>query len=158
LLHYAEAKIELNQIDQSVYDAIDAVRLRGDIPKLQDSYSDNKLYWKLSDKDEMRKIVRREERIELAFENKRYWDLIRWGNYEGRTDYYTAMVELNKPRLGAKEVADGAGFRTETVLVHNSVFYQRNYLFPLFRVWLENNPTMMKQNGPEWVNGQNPGY
>lgn len=158
LLHYAEAKIELNEIDQTVYDAIDAVRQRGGIPTLKDSYSASDMQWKLTDQDEMRRIVREETRIELAFENKRYWDLIRWGNHEGTTDYYTAMVELNKPRLGAREVPDGDGFKMETVVVHKSVFNERNYLFPLYREWIENNPAIMEQSGPEWVNGQNPGY
>lgn len=157
LLQYAEAKIELHQIDESVFDAIDAVRVRGGIPPLKDSYSGS-LAWKLSDQNELRKIVRREQRIELAFENKRYWDLIRWGNYNGATDYYTAMTELNKPIEGAVEVPDGDGFKMETVRVVSSAFHQKNYLFPIYRGWLESNPTMLKQNGPEWVNGQNPGY
>jgi starch-binding outer membrane protein, SusD/RagB family len=157
LLQYAEAKIELGQIDQSVYNAIDAVRVRGGIPKLEDSYSGS-LAWKLGDQSEMRKIVRREERIELAFENKRYWDLIRWGNYNGATNYYTAMSELNKPMEGAVEEPDGNGFKIKTIHVVSSAFYQKNYLFPIYRGWLESNPNMTKQNGPEWVNGQNPGY
>ncbi|MEJ0033494.1 MAG: RagB/SusD family nutrient uptake outer membrane protein [Bacteroidota bacterium] len=41
LLTYAEAKVELNQIDQSVYDAIDAIRQRSDVlmPKVDPGQS-----------------------------------------------------------------------------------------------------------------------
>lgn len=70
LLMYAEAKIELNQIDQSVLDAINAVRQRPDVnmPPIQNLLS----------QDDMRKIVRHERLVELAFEGLRYFDIRRW--------------------------------------------------------------------------------
>ncbi|QHV97158.1 RagB/SusD family nutrient uptake outer membrane protein [Spirosoma endbachense] len=70
LLTYAEAKIEQNQIDQSVLDAINAVRARGDVKlpaiTLPQSQAD------------LRELVRRERTIELAFEGLRLYDLRRW--------------------------------------------------------------------------------
>lgn len=70
LLTYAEAKIELNQIDQSVLNAINAVRQRGDVmlPALSSTLS----------QAELRDIVRRERTIELAFEGFRLFDVRRW--------------------------------------------------------------------------------
>lgn len=70
LLTYAEAKIELNQIDQSVLNAINAVRQRNDVklPELSASLS----------QAELREIVRRERTIELAFEGFRLFDVRRW--------------------------------------------------------------------------------
>ncbi|QEC51867.1 putative outer membrane starch-binding protein [Anseongella ginsenosidimutans] len=71
LLTYAEAKIELNQVDASVFEAINEVRQRADVgmpaitaPKSQ---------------EEMRSIVRRERMIELAFEGQRFFDIRRYG-------------------------------------------------------------------------------
>lgn len=76
LLMYAEAKIELGQIDESVTNAINQVRARAygvDAAAVS-------LYpaVKIGSVDEMRKAVRIERRMELANENLRYMDLIRW--------------------------------------------------------------------------------
>lgn len=72
LLTYAEAKIELNNIDQSVYNAINAVRTRPDVnmPEIGIGYSQANL----------REIVRKERTIELAFEGLRLYDIRRWKN------------------------------------------------------------------------------
>lgn len=69
LLMYAEARVELNQIDQSVYDAINAVRNRAGLPDITGSHS----------QDELRQIVRQERRVELALEGLRMFDIRRWG-------------------------------------------------------------------------------
>lgn len=70
LLIYAEAKIELNQIDGSVFEAINDIRQRADVnmppvtaPKSQ---------------EEMRRIVRQERMVELAFEGQRFFDIRRY--------------------------------------------------------------------------------
>lgn len=70
LLTYAEAKIELNQIDNSVYDAIDQVRLRAGLPA-----TDRTVY---NSQTKMRELVRRERRVELAMEGLRWYDIQRW--------------------------------------------------------------------------------
>lgn len=64
LLTYAEAKIEADQIDQSVVDAINEVRQRADVnmPPLPG----------VGSQEEMRSIVRHERMVELAFEGLRY--------------------------------------------------------------------------------------
>ncbi|MFR2070538.1 MAG: RagB/SusD family nutrient uptake outer membrane protein [Bacteroides nordii] len=86
LLMYAEAKIEQNQIDDQVLKAINDVRVRAGIPTLQDTYDKTSF-----EQNELRDILRRERRIEFAFECKRYWDLIRWR---------TAEIVLNEPYYG----------------------------------------------------------
>lgn len=89
MLMYAEAKIELNQIDQSVLDAINKVRARA----YKCDYTDTASYPAITttDQKELRKIVRRERRVELAFEGLRYYDLIRWR---------IAKKALNMPNCG----------------------------------------------------------
>ncbi|MCW9706626.1 RagB/SusD family nutrient uptake outer membrane protein [Fodinibius salsisoli] len=72
LLTYAEAKIELNEIDQSVYDAINAVRQRDDVSMPPITSAD------ASSQTEMRAVVRKERTIELAFEGLRLFDIRRW--------------------------------------------------------------------------------
>lgn len=69
LLTYAEAKIELGEIDQSVLDAINAVRGREsvDLPPVT-----------TTNQDELRTILRRERRVEFAMEEHRLFDIRRW--------------------------------------------------------------------------------
>ncbi len=70
LLMYAEAKIELNDIDQSVYDAINDIRQRPTVnmPVITAGKT----------QDELRDIVRDERVKELAFEGLRIYDINRW--------------------------------------------------------------------------------
>ena len=70
LLMYAEAKIEKGDIDQSVLDAINEIRQRPSVQMPEIT---------TMDQDELRKAVRQERKIELAYEGFRYYDLKRWG-------------------------------------------------------------------------------
>lgn len=76
LLIYAEAMIEQNKIDDSVLKAINMVRARA----YKCGVGETTKYPAITttDQTELRKIVRRERRVELAFEGLRYYDLIRW--------------------------------------------------------------------------------
>lgn len=145
LLNYAEAKIEAGSIDNTVTNAIDKIRGRAGIPTLQNTYG------RTLNQTELREIVRRERRVELAFENKRYWDLIRWK---------TAMDLLNKPKYGVDIVQQNGKWVYNTrAVVHTQQFFQKNYLFPIYQGWIDANAEIKKQNGGDgWVNGQNPGY
>ncbi len=69
LLIYAEAKIEDNTIDASVYEAINRVRRRAQMPALQEGLSQQQL----------RSALRYERKIELANDGLRWYDLRRWG-------------------------------------------------------------------------------
>lgn len=76
LLIYAEAKIELNEIDNSVLNAINQVRARA----YKVSASQTTLYPAVTTTDQvkLRKILRAERRMEFANEGLRYMDIIRW--------------------------------------------------------------------------------
>lgn len=69
LLMYAEAQNEAVGPDQSVYDAINKVRARSNMPPVAQGLS----------VDEMRETIRLERRIELAGEGHRWFDIKRWG-------------------------------------------------------------------------------
>lgn len=69
LLLYAEAKIEANDIDASVYTAINRVRRRALMPDLPNGLSQAQL----------RKALRYERKVELANDGLRWYDLRRWG-------------------------------------------------------------------------------
>lgn len=67
LLSYAEAKNEASGPNASVYEAVNLVRQRSELPALKTGLT----------KEEMRIAIHRERRVELAFEEKRWYDLIR---------------------------------------------------------------------------------
>lgn len=101
LLMYAEASIELGQIDQTVLDAMNIVRARAyGVNKDQtDSYPEITSM----DQTTLRRLVRVERRMELSMEGLRYMDLIRWR---------LAEKALNRDIYGMLDVAD---LRTKVV-------------------------------------------
>ncbi len=101
LLMYAEAKIELGEIDQTVHDAINKVRARA----YKVAATQTSLYPAVTStvKADLRKIVRSERRMEFALEGIRYMDIIRWK---------LAAKVLNIPNYNMLDPAD---LRTKVV-------------------------------------------
>lgn len=94
LLTYAEAKIELDEIDSSVLEAINRVRARAYNTSVEATN-----YPKIvtTNIDELRTIIKRERRVEFAKEGLRYMDLIRWK---------IAEDALTKPVLGIPDAVN----------------------------------------------------
>lgn len=91
-----------------------------------------------SSKEEFRSAVKHERRIELAFEDHRYWDLLRWKD---------AMNVLNQPITGVKVTKNSAGkYQYQVVNVGERVFQERNYRFPFTRNEIKNSNGAMIQN------------
>lgn len=95
LLMYAEAKIELNEIDQTVLDAINTVRARA----YGVSVTATNAYPAVTTTDQaaLRSILRVERRMEFALEGVRYMDIIRWK---------IAGKVLNRPNFGLLDPED----------------------------------------------------
>lgn len=70
LLSYAEAKIELNELDESVYEAINFVRNRAGMPDVSAD--------RIGNQEKMRQLVRREKKVETADEGLHLVDMKRW--------------------------------------------------------------------------------
>lgn len=70
LLMYAEAKIDLNQLDDSVINALNLVRKRAGQPVVETAIQ--------KDQSKLRQLVRRERVAELAMEGFRWFDIRRW--------------------------------------------------------------------------------
>jgi hypothetical protein len=131
LLTYAEAKVELNQIDQSVIDAINLVRRRPSVNMPAATITMTQV--------ELRDLVRYERTVELAQEGFRLFDIRRWktaehvlpGNVLGRRikeRWYDAVTpQFN---VGGKPT-----YTNETqvfqVISSNQFNPQRDYLWPI---------------------------
>lgn len=68
LLIYAEAKIEANEIDGTVYDAINQIRTRAHMPHIGGNLT----------QAELRTALRYERKIELCNDGLRWYDIRRW--------------------------------------------------------------------------------
>lgn len=73
LLNYAEAKIELGELDATAVNAIDQVRARVGMPGILTADPG-----RAGNQAKMRQIVRRERKVELAKESLHFFDMRRW--------------------------------------------------------------------------------
>jgi hypothetical protein len=132
LLTYAEAKIELNQIDQTVYDAINAIRNKRDDVKLP-SITGNRT------QAELREIVRQERKVELAFEGLRLFDIRRWKIAEN---------VMNGPVYGITYVNNGQLVTVQSAAFNRVFDKSRHYLWPIPQKEANLNPNLTQN--PNW--------
>ena len=114
LLNYAEAKNEASGPDNTVYEAINRIRSRAGMPDLPAGL----------DKDAMRQHIRNERRIELAYEEHRYFDVRRW---------MIAMETENKEAGGIyiQKNDDGSLTYSPKVALSGKAFSIQHYWFPI---------------------------
>lgn len=142
LLNYAEAVNEAYGPDSDPYDcgmtARDAVKaVRGRVLRP----SDTDVAYAV-DKEGMREAVRAERRVELAFENFRYFDLKRW---------MVAGEVLNQDIKGMTitKASDGTFTYDVKESCEARIFPSRMYLYPLPNSTVVNN-SAIKSNNPLW--------
>lgn len=132
LLNYAEAKNEVSGPDQTVYDAVNAIRDRAGLPDLPTGLS----------QVEMREEIRHERRIELAFEGRRLFDLWRWR---------IAEQVFSSPLQGMRITGTDGNLNYNRISISGGKITfdpSKNYLFPIPQSAIDKNPKLE----------QNPGY
>lgn len=135
LLGYAEAQNEAAGPDQTVYDAINKIRQRSNLPPLPNGLSQS----------EMRDAIRHERRVELCFEGKRFYDIIRW-----KIADQVMNVDKHAMKITNTSPSDNRGvWKYEVVpLNHPHVFTMKMYLNPIPQPVIAQNNKLV----------QNPGY
>lgn len=87
--------------------------------------------------DSFREVVKHERRVELAFEDHRYWDLLRWKD---------AATVLNSPVQGVKISKTGSTYSYKVVDVATRTFKNENYYLPFMRSEIQNSGGTLEQN------------
>lgn len=136
LLEYAEAMNEAygpvadNGYGLSALAAINKVRTRTGIAMPAVT---------TTDQISLRTIIKHERRIELAFENYRYWDLLRWKDAE---------TALSQSIQGVKVIKNSNGTYSYTVFnVENRVFNSsKMYYYPFPQTEINKSNGILKQN------------
>jgi hypothetical protein len=136
LLNYAEAQNEAVGPDQSVYDAINKIRNRSDLPDLKPGLT----------KDEMRVAIHNERRVELCFENKRYLDNKRLRQQEAKMGVrrHNMVIRNSVP-------SNNSGvwvYSVEPEIKFTPNFQPKQYMSPIPQNVTDQNPNIK----------QNPGY
>ncbi|WP_436490646.1 RagB/SusD family nutrient uptake outer membrane protein [Chitinophaga sp. ARDCPP14] len=120
LLNFAEAENESNGPTAEVYQVLKDLRARAGI-----AAGDNGMYGLKENMtaDEMRNVVRNERRIELAFEEHRFWDIRRWK---------IAQQVYGKALHGMNIIKEGPAFSYNLAEVFKPVFIApKMYLYPI---------------------------
>lgn len=141
LLNYAEALNEADNVANStaIFNTLDLLRNRDNLRPF-----DNADKTLLKDQAEMRKYIKQERRLELAFEEHRFWDLRRWKDAE---------TVLNQPVKGIRISKDDAGNFTYTVFeADERVFDPKMYWYPIPR------KEILKYRNAQKTIIQNPGW
>lgn len=137
LLNYAEAMMEAyndynyktDELPLTAREAVNKVRARAgvEMPPFPETLSPEEFKLKL----------RNERRVELAFEDQRYWDVRRWKIASQTTDIYGVDIE----RTG-----DGTFIYTP-VLVERRTFSDKMYLYPIPQSEIFINPNLTQNPG-----------
>lgn len=141
LLNYAEAQNEAVGPDASVYDQLIAIRKRAGIQA-----GANNLYGLKAGmtQDEMRAAIRHERAIELAFEDHRWYDIMRW-----KIGAQTIAV----PMKGMDVVKNANGSFTYTPIVLSQTFQktwtEKQNVYPIPRQEVYKSKGVLMQN-PGW--------
>ena len=131
LLNFAEAANEYDGPSAQVYSAVEAVRQRAGLNPYQLPVGLNQ--------DQMRLVIQNERRIELAFEEHRFWDVRRWKIAEQTENIQTMGMEVDR---------NGNSVTYKPFEVRKRNFRPAMYLWPF--------PQSEVAKSPELL--QNPGY
>jgi hypothetical protein len=141
-LMYAEAYNEYYGPNQEVYDALNKVRARGGLRAIEDVYSDASIVKNVGKhltKEGLREIIHKERSIELSFEGKKYFDVLRW---KEANRYFTSPIK------GWNTTGSDPGQYYILMTLQNRVWQTpRDYLMPIPLWDLNRNPNLVQNPG-----------
>jgi hypothetical protein len=131
----AEALIESGSTDQGIYDLINAVRARANMPKVEDVEGTG-----LS-QSQLRDIVRHERRVEFYNEGTRYADMLRWKDESLVHDVYG----YDKSKLS--DPTDASTWVFEQIKIESRSFdASKGWLWPVPQADIQINKNLLPNN------------
>lgn len=112
---YIEALAHTDPTNEEIWTYLNLIRKRAGIP----GYGETPNLVKPTTTNEVLQLIRKEKRVELSFENCRYFDVRRWG----------LVSEFNKPVHGMNVNYDGNEFFKRTKIIDR--VFSRQYFFPI---------------------------
>ena len=132
ILTFAEAANEAldgptdASLGMSALDALNLIRANAGMPDV-----------KATSKEAFREAVRREWRVEFAFEDHRFWDIRRWQIAS------SVMTQLD----GVEIVKNGSSFTYSRKVVESRTWADKMYLYPIPQSETFNNPNLTQNPG-----------
>ncbi|MBO9637999.1 MAG: RagB/SusD family nutrient uptake outer membrane protein [Siphonobacter aquaeclarae] len=128
LLNYAEAQNEASGPDATVYAAVNSIRKRAGMPDLPAGLTQT----------QMRERIRHERRIELAFEEHRFYDVRRWK---------IAPQTESVPAYGIEVGKNGNTYTyTRKEALTGRTFADKQYWLPIPRAEIQASNNQLEQN------------
>ena len=161
LLGYAEAKIELGELDQSVYDAINQVRNRVGMPNVSAD--------RIGNIEKMRQLVRRERKVEFAIEGLHLIDMRRWGigDLENEKPMYGRPIEeirykglsetdipnfKKSDRHDLNDIPDYESYKEKLKVRDANRYWDSKFeLWPIPQQELDRNPKLVQNKGRDFL-------
>ncbi|HMR19470.1 MAG TPA: RagB/SusD family nutrient uptake outer membrane protein, partial [Sphingobacterium sp.] len=138
-LNYVEALNEYDAGNPDILYYLNQIRRRAGVPNIEDVYPDA-----VGNQQEMRELIRRERRVELAFENQRYFDTRTW----------TISPQVDRgPMQGMNIMEQSANLHTtpdnfyQRTVFETRVFENKHYLFPYSQAELDRNKQITQNYG-----------
>jgi hypothetical protein len=145
LLTYAEAKIELGEIDGTVTGAINTVRARAGQPATA-----------LTSQSDLRTLIRRERAVEFASEGLRLFDLRRWDIYGKANSVPIVGLSLDPAVPAARPVFDADNVPNYASSINQRIRFRgqtrantnaKYKLWPIPQFEIDNNPGITQNTG-----------
>lgn len=125
-LNYAESLNEVEGATGKVYELVNTIRRRAHQPELEKGLS----------MEEMRQKIRHERRIELCFENHRFWDVRRW-----------KIAEIVDNKAVHRVTVDAQGNISYPVFQNRVFDAKKHYLFPIPQEEIDKNRALVQNPG-----------
>lgn len=143
LLTIAEASNELSGPSGEVYDALDEVRERVSMPKVNQT--------KYSTKEALRELIRRERTVELAGEGFRRADIVRWKDAGGKMVAETVLNGALNRITGTVDHAGADPYTRATISgaekIEDRKFQKHNRYLPIPQDNIDRNPQLKQNEG-----------
>ncbi len=132
LLNYAEAQNEAAGPDAGVYNAINQLRRRAGMPDLPEGMG----------KDAMRDRIQNERAVELAFEDHRWYDIMRWKRG-------VELINATGYGMNVERLANGDFTYTKVPVAetYQKVFEEHMHLYPIPRDEVQKSKHLVQNPG-----------